>query len=642
MIFITLDITRAIGLEKAITDLKVICLYKSPLVAELARKGVSVLCVGEKIKDVKNNTAALLLVPEVQSWIEKHESQPEILVFKPTKKIESIIKHRGWKSANAHPEHNVYYEDKIHFSELCNELGIQTPPTVIKSLGEIIWEDVEKFGGKAILQLRRGHAGETSFIINTSTDLETVKSSHHENHLVKLTKFIEGRTITFNNLVKETGVEIGCLMRQVSGIPELNRSPLGTCGVQIDFNEKPRDELSNAIKKIGNHMMNRGYRGIFGIDAVEDASGKAWLIECNARLTASISFHTQLQIVRGESVFISNRKTEKEGNSFTCEKASQIILRNTKKSTVQLRHKLESGIYELNDGELQFIKPAIHLNAIQSDKQVLLLIKPSGSRVTAGIEVGFVQGLTNLITKDNQITGILKELLSRIRLLHPSHKVTIRPKNFWHDQTGYVTELTEVLRKPLKNYENLKKNAIHRNRQTQLRPDEPEVKLLGEQDGYYLMEKFDGTKGWVWKNTMVTGKKPTQNDMKKRDLKDFLSAWVEKPYLLGGVSENGIDCSGLVQRLYLEVWGTKLPKYSQDQRKCGIVTETHAMSDGDLMFLKHKRKQTNHVGIYIDGKICHACLQFGKVISESMESILERYELQECRRIICKNTKKLL
>jgi peptidoglycan DL-endopeptidase CwlO len=81
------------------------------------------------------------------------------------------------------------------------------------------------------------------------------------------------------------------------------------------------------------------------------------------------------------------------------------------------------------------------------------------------------------------------------------------------------------------------------------------------------------------------------------------------PYLWGGTDPaKGLDCSGLVQRVYGDL-GVDLPRTSSQQATAGTaVASLDDARPGDLVFFDHSsRPGIDHVGIYIgDGKMIAA------------------------------------
>lgn len=82
------------------------------------------------------------------------------------------------------------------------------------------------------------------------------------------------------------------------------------------------------------------------------------------------------------------------------------------------------------------------------------------------------------------------------------------------------------------------------------------------------------------------------------------------PYLWGGDSPSGFDCSGLVQYVYREL-GIDLPRTSQEQATVGIPVASLADAQpGDLVFfpgVDGTPMKPGHVGIYIgDGEMVDA------------------------------------
>jgi cell wall-associated NlpC family hydrolase len=68
------------------------------------------------------------------------------------------------------------------------------------------------------------------------------------------------------------------------------------------------------------------------------------------------------------------------------------------------------------------------------------------------------------------------------------------------------------------------------------------------------------------------------------------------PYVFGGATPAGFDCSGLVEYVYAQL-GIALPHYAAAQYQYGVAVPRADLQPGDLVFFDG----LNHVGIYIGG-----------------------------------------
>ena len=83
--------------------------------------------------------------------------------------------------------------------------------------------------------------------------------------------------------------------------------------------------------------------------------------------------------------------------------------------------------------------------------------------------------------------------------------------------------------------------------------------------------------------------------------------YIHAPYLWGGRSPFGIDCSGLVQNVF-KLFDIKMPRDAYQQAEKGEIVDFVDFSNvGDLAFFENKEGRIHHVGIILeDNKIIHA------------------------------------
>jgi len=69
------------------------------------------------------------------------------------------------------------------------------------------------------------------------------------------------------------------------------------------------------------------------------------------------------------------------------------------------------------------------------------------------------------------------------------------------------------------------------------------------------------------------------------------------PYQYGGTNSHGFDCSGFVQKAYLEAFNLKIPRTTKELISTGKKVTKNNYKIGDLLFFRPSKKYY-HVGIY--------------------------------------------
>ncbi|MEN8908233.1 MAG: SH3 domain-containing C40 family peptidase [Clostridiales bacterium] len=146
---------------------------------------------------------------------------------------------------------------------------------------------------------------------------------------------------------------------------------------------------------------------------------------------------------------------------------------------------------------------------------------------------------------------------------------------------------------------------------------------LSYKNGWYKIKKSNGLIGWV--SGKYISSKPimlTSNSNSKQKLIDHAMTYIGTPYVYGGYSRSGVDCSGYVGVVYKTYANVKLNRTASSMSKQGKVVSKSKALPGDLMFFSTGGgKYISHVGIYIgEGKMVHASASKRKVITTSIQS----------------------
>ena len=112
---------------------------------------------------------------------------------------------------------------------------------------------------------------------------------------------------------------------------------------------------------------------------------------------------------------------------------------------------------------------------------------------------------------------------------------------------------------------------------------------------------------------------------------------VGTPYRYGGNSpEGGFDCSGLVQFVFRDTAGLRLPRSTREL----VAMDAHEvdrrdLSPGDLVFFNPGGGSASHIGIYVgEGRFVHAPSTGGTVRLDRLESEYGRRSYAGARRVL--------
>ena len=173
------------------------------------------------------------------------------------------------------------------------------------------------------------------------------------------------------------------------------------------------------------------------------------------------------------------------------------------------------------------------------------------------------------------------------------------------------------------------------------------LEILGEENDFYKIKYPHGKTGFIEKShaqpyeKWLTGLQPTG-----ASLIETSKAFMGIPYLWGGTSAKGVDCSGYTKTIFF-LNGIILPRDASQQIHAGIEVDTERKFEnlvpGDLLFFGRKATDSSperviHVGMWIgDNKFIHA---MGDVHVSNMDPNAEDFDEYNYNRYL--RTKRVL
>jgi len=158
------------------------------------------------------------------------------------------------------------------------------------------------------------------------------------------------------------------------------------------------------------------------------------------------------------------------------------------------------------------------------------------------------------------------------------------------------------------------------------------IQLVGRPSGRLKVVLPDGRVGFMRRGTVRPSRHPFARERAESIVNRALGL-VGAPYLWGGTTPWGFDCSGLVQLVFGMGGYPMLRDASMQLEKNGRVVTKSEMRRGDLLFFgSTKDRKASHVAICVDRKtVVHASGSEGAVISEPISGL--KMPLMEVKRV---------
>lgn len=268
-----------------------------------------------------------------------------------------------------------------------------------------------------------------------------------------------------------------------------------------------------------------------------------------------------------ESTLKLNEKKEKiKENEISLNKKTKLLIENEKqyqfkKNTIDNTSNLTCSTIS-QSGEFKIIEMILNSNSISEFLQKLelgkIMIKQNNKT------------LKNLETQELQLTELKNEIEKEQNLLKK-------------DKLKLEKETLEL--------EKVKNKAIE-----EIKKEEEQLKKLEAMQ----TKNTKNAKNTKFLNIKISSKTTKKGTMVVEYAKNFIGV----PYLWGGSTPSGFDCSGFTSYVFKHSIGVVIPRTAATQQSFGKNISFNDLKAGDLIFFGNP---AHHVGMYIgDGQYIHS------------------------------------
>ncbi len=330
-------------------------------------------------------------------------------------------------------------DSKIETTRIADEAGVPSVPNVVgeaTSYAELLeLARGAELGDDLVVQTPYGDSGKTTFFVREERDWDD-NAEEMATQELKVMRRINPRAVAVEACITRQGTLVGPLMTDLTGHPELTPYKGGWCGNDIfpdAVSPEHRERARELTRKLGDRLLEEGYRGLLEIDYLVDAdSGELYLGELNPRLSGISSmtnvtagayadvplflFHL-LEYMDVEYEIDVDEINDRWSSQDATDVWSQLVLKEPDDQVQLLTQTPKTGIWRLDGGAgIRFSRWGNDWHSLQDDTEgfYLRVLAPGDYRYK-GADLGIMVTRGRLQTEDNELTQRGRDWIDGIR-----------------------------------------------------------------------------------------------------------------------------------------------------------------------------------------------------------------------------------